>query len=186
MERLASVEMAEGIEKPKMGPVTTGLGEVFHYVVSSERGDDLTRLRTLQDWVIRPTLRTVPGTAEINSWGGKQKQYEVRIAPDRLLKHDISFDQVTAALRANNLNVGGGNIDRQGEMLLVQGIGRTVSVDQIQNIIITARHGVPIHIRDVAEVAIGNVIRRGAVTADGKGEVVLGLGFMIMGEKAMK
>lgn len=184
MERLGSVEIPEGIERPKMGPVTTGLGEVFHYVVTNNGKKDLTELRTLHDWVVRPTMRTVPGTAEINSWGGNVKQYQVRIVPDRLIKHDVSFDQVAQALKSNNLSVGGGNIDQSGDMYLVQGVGRTVNIDQIKDIVVTAKAGVPIRIRDLADVEIGHEIRRGSVTADGKGEVVLGLGFMLMGENS--
>src|SRR5207244_8908918 len=90
-----------------------------------------------QDWVIRPALRTVPGTAEINSWGGLQKQYQVRIDPERLLKYDLTFPQVVQALHDNNLNVGGGNLQHAGEMLLIQGIGRTENLEQIRNIVVT-------------------------------------------------
>jgi cobalt-zinc-cadmium resistance protein CzcA len=182
-ERLTGVELPVGIERPKMGPVATGLGEVFHYVVSG-RGDDLTELRTVHDWVIKPKMRTVKGTAEINSWGGYEKQYQVRIDPDRLIKHGLTFDDVVAAVQKNNRNVGGGNIRQNSQMLLVHGLGRTVHVEQIRGIVIAAKDGVPIRVGDVAEVQIGHEIRRGAVTADGKGEVVLGLGFMLMGENS--
>src|SRR5436309_2785232 len=122
-ERLGSVELPQGMPRPTLGPVATGMGEVFHYLVTSDRGD-LAELRTVQDWVIRPGLRTVPGTAEINGWGGQQKQYQVVIDPDRLLKFDVTFDQVVQALHDNNLNVGGGALDRSGEQLLVHGSGR--------------------------------------------------------------
>jgi cobalt-zinc-cadmium resistance protein CzcA len=193
-ERLAIVELPEGIARPKMGPVSTGLGEVFHYIIKSkgynlsqlpeeERVQKLTELRTLQDWVIKPNLR-VPGTAEINSWGGFEKQYQVRIDPDRLIKHGLTFDQVVEALQKNNRNVGGGTSRRGTEMLLVHGIGRTENVEQIRGIVVAAKEGVPIRVEDVAEVQIGHEIRHGAVTADGQGEVVLGLGFMLMGENS--
>ena len=184
MERLASVELPAGIERPRMGPVTTGLGEVFHYLVTSKGDKDLTELRDLHDWTVRPLMRTVPGTAEINSWGGNQLQYQVRIYPDRLIKHDITFDQMKQAIENNNLNVGGGNIDRAGGMLLVQGLGLTVNVEQIKDIVVASKEGTPIRVGDLAEVAIGHVIHRGAVTADGQGEIVLGLGFMLMGENS--
>jgi heavy metal efflux system protein len=194
-ERLATVQLPVGIERPRLGPVSTGLGEVFHYVVTSkgydfstlpedERLKKLTELRTLHDWVIKPQLRTVPGVAEVNSWGGYEKQYQVRIDPDRLIEHGLTFDQVVEALQKNNRNVGGGYVRRGTEAPLVHGIGRTVNVKQIEGIVIAARDGVPIHVRDVAEVQIGHEVRRGAVTADGKGEVVLGLGFMLMGENS--
>ncbi|MEX2112810.1 MAG: CusA/CzcA family heavy metal efflux RND transporter [Pirellulales bacterium] len=182
-ERLATVELPPGLQRPRMGPVATGLGEVLHYVVAGA-GSDPTDLRTLHDWVIKPPLRTVPGTAEINSWGGYEKQYQVRIDPDRLIKHGLTFGEVVEAVKKNNLNVGGGNISQKGGMLLVQGWGRTTTLDEIRQIVVSATDGVPIHVSDVAEGVIGHEIRRGAVTADGQGEVVLGLGFMLMGENS--
>ena len=182
-ERLGSVQLPSGIERPKMGPVSTGLGEVFHYVVTG-KGDDATDLRTIHDWIIRPKMRTVRGTAEVNSWGGYEKQYQVRIDPPRLIKYGLTFEEVVEAVERNNRNVGGGNIRQNSQMLLVHGLGRTVNVEQIQNIVVTAKDGVPIRVRDVADVEIGHEMRRGAVTADGKGEVVLGLGFMLMGENS--
>ena len=194
-ERLTTVELPQGIERPRMGPVSTGLGEVFHYVVRLDGVDisglprerqieKLTELRTIHNWVIKPQLRTVSGTAEVNSWGGFEKQYQVRIDPDQLFKHGITFEDVVAAVKANNRNVGGGNITRNTEMLLVHGIARTVNVEQIENIVIKAVDGSPIRVGDVADVEIGHEIRRGAVTADGQGEVVYGLGFMLMGENS--
>lgn len=182
-ERLATVEMPQSISRPKMGPVATGLGEVFHYIVTGQ-GTDETDLRTIHDWVIKPPMRTVRGTAEINSWGGYDKQYQIRVDPERIIKHGLTFSDVMEAVQRNNFNVGGGNIRQQGGMLLVQGLGRTVGVDQLRQIVIAAEDGVPVRIADVADVVIGHEIRRGAVTADGKGEVVLGLGFMLMGENS--
>ena len=182
-ERLASVELPGGISLPEMGPVSTGLGEVFHYIVTG-KGNDVTDLRTIHDWVVKPPMRTVPGAAEINSWGGYEKQYQIRIDPDRLVKHELTFTEVVEAVGKNNLNVGGGNIRQDGGTLLVQGLGRTADLEQISDIVITSKDGVPVRIREVAEVTIGHEIRRGAVTADGKGEVVLGLGFMLMGENS--
>lgn len=180
-ERLGGVQLPVGIERPKMGPVSTGLGEVFHYVVTG-KGNDVTELRTVHDWIIKPQMRTVPGTAEVNTWGGFEKQYQARIDPDRLVKHGLTFDQVVDALQKNNRNVGGGTVRRGGTMLLVHGMGRTATAEQIKNIVVTAHDGVPVRVRDVADVEVGHEVRRGAVTADGKGEVVLGLGFMTMGE----
>lgn len=194
-ERISAVELPEGIGRPEMGPVSTGLGEVFHYVLTKPgvdftrlpndvRIEELTRLRTLHDWVVKPQLRSVPGVAEVNSWGGYERQFQVRLDPQRLIRHELTFDEVATALRSNNRNVGGGNIGDMGRMLLVHGQGRTANIEQIENIVITARDGVPIRIRDVAEVMIGHEIRQGAVTADGNGEAVLGLGFMLMGENS--
>lgn len=194
-ERLGTVELPAGIERPTMGPVATGLGEVFHYIVTSkgydfgtlpeaERIKKLTELRALHDWTIKPNLRTVKGTAEVNSWGGYEKQYQVRIDPQRLIKHGLTFDEVVEAVEKNNRNVGGGNIRQGTQMLLVHGIGRTTTVEQIKRIVVTAKDGIPIRIEDVADVGIGHEIRRGAVTANGKGEAVLGLGFMLMGQNS--
>jgi len=184
-ERLTEVELPEGIARPTMGPVATGLGEVYHYLLSSENPEyDLTELRTLQDWVIRPRLRRVPGVAEINPWGGLAKQFEVRADPFQLAKYGLTLDELSLALRENNQNVGGGYIARAGESSLLQGVGRTTSVDEIASVVVKAVDGVPIRVRDVAEVAIGHVIRRGATTANGEGEVVLGLAFMRMGENS--
>ena len=192
-ERIATVELPFGIERPRMGPVASGLGEVFHYIVTydgydfstldpKERIAKLTELRTLHDWTIKPQLRTVAGTAEVNSWGGYEKQYQVRVSPDRLIRHGLTFDEVITALGENNRNVGGGNILRSSELLLVHGQGRTVNREQIGAIVVKAVDGVPVRIRDVGEVVIGYEIRRGAVTADGRGEAVMGLGFCLMGE----
>src|SRR5581483_8223345 len=113
-QRLATLELPEGVPRPELGPVATGLGEVLHYHVkaSGRQHPDLTLLRTTQDWIVRPALRTVPGSAEINSWGGLEKQYQVRIDPRRLFKYNLSLQQVMDAIRANNLNVGGGYVDR--------------------------------------------------------------------------
>lgn len=187
-ERITNVEMPPGIDRPQMGPVSTGLGEVFHYLLTSDgkQDQDLMQLRTAQDWIVKPSLRSVPGTAEVNSWGGLKKQYQVCIDPQRLFKHDLTFHQVVEAVRANNLNVGGGNITRSGDMLLVHGIGRTTNVPQIEEIVIAAKQGVPIYVKDVADIVIGHETRRGVITANGKGEAVLGLGFMLMGENSFR
>ncbi len=194
-ERLGTVELPSDIQRPSMGPVSTGLGEIFHYIVrpkgvdtsaisQAERHRTLTELRTVQDWLIKPQLRTVRGTAEVNSWGGCKKQFQVRIDPNQLIRHAVTFDETIEALGANNRNVGGGNIRQNSQVLLVHGMGRTVDITEIENIVIKAKDGMPLRVRDVADVQIGHEIRRGAVTADGQGEVVLGLGFMLMGENS--
>ncbi len=184
-ERLQGVELSEGIAAPEMGPISTGLGEVFHYILRSDNPDrTLTELRELHDWVVKPELRKVSGTAEINSWGGFEKQFQVIPMPELLLKYRFTFDDLFEALEANNQNVGGGQIITSGESYLVQGIGLATSIEDIENIVIRSYDGTPIHIRDVATVQLGHEIRSGAVTADGKGEAVLGLGFMLMGENS--
>ncbi|HLJ96789.1 MAG TPA: CusA/CzcA family heavy metal efflux RND transporter [Gemmataceae bacterium] len=180
-ERLANLEIPEGRPRPKMGPIATGLGEVFHYMLRSP-SRDLTDLRAIQDWVVRPALRTVPGTAEINSWGGYEKEYQVRIDPRGLIKHGVTFEQVVQAVRDNNLSAGGGYLNRSGQRLVISGIARTHDVAHIRDIVVTAKGGVPIKVGDVAEVEIGHGLPPGGVTADAGGCVVLGLGFMLMGE----
>jgi len=182
-ERLGTVAVPPGVERPEMGPVSTGLGEVFHYLLVP-RGMSLTDAKTLQEWTLKPALRSVPGVAEVNAWGGLNKQYQIRVDPALLRKYDLSFDQVVEAVPRNNFNVGGGSIDRSGDAVLVYGVGRTVDIEQIQRIVIASSNGVPIRIRDVGEVVIGHEIRKGAVTYGGEGEVVLGLGFMLMGENS--
>ena len=194
-ERLGSVVLPPGIERPSLGPVATGLGEVYHYIVTlkgwnfdgaseAERTEKLTYLRTIHDWSIKPKLRTVPGVAEVNSWGGFEKQYQVRIDPERLIKHKLTFAEVVEALEKNNKNTGGGGIQQNNQFLLVHGLGRTVNEDQIRNIVVTAKDGSPIRVKDVATVGVGQEIRRGSVTAMGRGEAVLGLCFMTMGQNS--
>jgi len=185
VERLTSVDMPEGIEAPELGPIATGLGEVFHYTVRShDPTRNLADIRTLHDWIIKPELRKVSGVAEVNSWGGFELQYQVVVDPEVLPKYGLVLADIFEALRSNNSNVGGGQIVSAGQSLLVQGTGRVNNVEEIGNIVLKAEDGFPLFIRDVAEVVIGHEIRRGAVTSDGKGEVVLGLGFMLMGENS--
>jgi cobalt-zinc-cadmium resistance protein CzcA len=184
-ERLQTIELPAGIQRPQLGPISTGLGEVFHYVVRSDNTNrTLTELREIQDWIVKPQLRKVRGVAEVNTWGGLEKQYHVITEPHRLVKYGLTLEQLFEALEANNQNVGGGQVVRSGESLLVHGLGLTTNVQEIANIVITAHDGVPVRVRDVAEVRVDHEIRRGAVTGAGKGEIVLGLGFMLMGENS--
>ncbi|MDQ8180376.1 CusA/CzcA family heavy metal efflux RND transporter [Pelagicoccus sp. SDUM812005] len=187
-ERINSVELPDGIERPQLGPIATGLGEVFHYVVRSDNPErTLEELRTLHDWVVKPELRKVSGVAEVNSWGGEVRQYHVVVSPAALLKFNLTLDDVYEALETNNSNVGGGVITSSGVSQLVHGIGRVTNIEQIENIVIDSFDGNPIRVRDIAEeVKIDREIRRGAVTADGRGEAVLGLAFMLMGENSQE
>lgn len=182
-ERLGEARLPPGIDRPTMGPVATGLGEVYHYLLTSD-SIDLTELRSLHDWVIRPRLRRVPGVAEVNAWGGYEKQFEVQVDPARLAQYRLTLDDVVRALEEGNENVGGGQVERAGQSSLVQGVGITRTAEEVAGIVITAYRGVPIRVRDVAEVGIGHAIRRGGVTAEGQGEAVLGLAFMRMGENS--
>jgi cobalt-zinc-cadmium resistance protein CzcA len=180
MERLQAIELSPGITRPEMGPVATGLGEVYHYLVTGS-GKTLEELTTYHDWIVKTRLRSVPGVAEVNTWGGELRQYHVRVDPMRLVKFGLTMDEIVSALQGNNLSVGGGYTVSGGEMHAVRGLALTTTVAEIGNIVIGAHNGSAVRIRDIGAVEIGHEIRRGAVTAHGEGEVVLGLGFMLMG-----
>jgi len=180
-ERLGEADLPGGVERPSLGPVATGLGEVYHYkVVGEERS--LEELTTLHDWEIRPRLLSVPGVAEVNTWGGERREYQVVLDPDALVAYDLTIDRVEDALRRNNLTVGGGIVSSAGEAHLVQGEALTLTPEEIGAIVVAAHEGTPVRIRDLGQARVGHAIRRGAVTADGQGETVLGLAFMLMGE----
>jgi len=182
-ERVGGVALPAGVERPRLGPVATGLGEVFHYLVRGD-GRSLAELRAAQDWILAPQLRAAPGVAEVNTWGGDERRIEVLVAPADLVRAGLTLEDLAGALAADNRNVGGGNVDRAGETTLVQGVGRFADLDDVRDVVVASRGGVPLRVRDVAEVREGRAIRRGAVTAQGEGEVVLGLGFMLMGENS--
>ncbi len=177
-ERLVSVSLPDGVKSPELGPISTGLGEIFHYVVIGKT-DDSTEPRTVQDWIIKPQLQSVPGVAEINSWGGYLKQYHIVIDPNRLARYQLNLSTVVEVVRTNVGNVPGGQMVRAGSQTIVAGIGTMNRREQIENLVIETRENVPIHIHDVADVVIGHEIRRGAASFQGQGEAVLGLGFMI-------
>lgn len=182
-ERLASIERLPGVGRPALGPLATGLGEVFQYILHSERLSPL-ELRTLHHWVVRPQMVQVPGVAEINTWGGYEKQYHVVVDPERLIAHDLTLDDVARVLETGNRNAGGGVLSQAGESLFVQGQGLVKDVEDIASMVVATVDGTPIHVEDVADVRVDHEIRRGAVTYQGRGEAVLGLGFMLMGENS--
>ena len=175
LERLqqAKSDIPPGLADPQLGPITTGLGQVYQYVVRG--GQSTTELRTLQDWVVKYGLRTVPGVTEVLSFGGDVKQYQIRVDPRALLQYGVTLDDIRGAVGANNRNVGGGYINRGPEEYLIRGIGLAETVNDIGNIIVASRGVTPVYVRNVAEVAIGPEVRRGAVTMNGKGEVVTGI-----------
>ncbi len=180
-ERLLTAELPDGVGVPQLGPVSTGLGEVFHYLVLGKTVDQ-TESRTAQDWILKPQLQAVPGVAEVNSWGGFKKQYMILFSPTKMIQYDILVDDAVMTIRDDLGNVPGGQIVRGGEMTLIRGIGVVESIEEIKNIVVDSREGIPILVQDIAEVVIGHETRRGATTYNGQGEVVLGLGFMITGE----
>ncbi|MCM2271932.1 MAG: CusA/CzcA family heavy metal efflux RND transporter [candidate division Zixibacteria bacterium] len=182
-ERLVSVELPDGVESPRLGPVSTGLGEVLQYVVISS-ADDPTDARTVQDWIIKPQLQSVPGVAEINSWGGFEKQYQILFDPNRVVQYGLRLEEIVEAVSRGVRNVSGGEMVRGGEQTVVQGVGQVSTREEIEALVLESRDGVPIRVQDIADVVVGHEIRRGAATHQGNGEVVLGLGFMLTGENS--
>jgi heavy metal efflux system protein len=191
MERLQEVgdRIPEGYGTPEMGPNTSGLGQVFWYTV--ERADesltDITDmdLRTLQDWSVRLILRTAPGVDDVMSWGGQERQYQVIIDPLRLIKYELGFKEIMQAIESNNRQVGGQYVDLGQEQYLVRGLGLVEDENDIGKIVIKVNDGVPVYLRDVAEIKQAPSLRFGAVTRDGK-EVVLGMTLSRIGENAKK
>jgi heavy metal efflux system protein len=184
LERVQSAreDIPDGFGEPKLGPITTGLGQVYQYTVEGE-GLSKMELRTIQDWIVRFNVRTVPGVTEVLSFGGEVRQYQVRVNPALLLQYGVTLGQVMESVRANNRNVGGSYIVRNAEEYLVRGIGLTEDLDAIRNIIVETRgDGTPIFVSNIAEVELGPEIRRGAVTKDGEGEVVSGIVLKLIGE----
>jgi len=191
-ERIQEVKgkLPPGIE-PVMGPIATGLGEIFMWTVEAQPGAlkaDGTAytamdLRTIQDWIIKPQLRNIPGVTEVNSIGGYDKQFHVTPDPGKLIAHGLTFGDLLRALAENNSNVGAGYIERSGEQYLIRAPGQVSSASDIEQIILSNHDGVPIHINDVAEIVLGKELRSGAATQDGK-EVVLGTVFMLVGENS--
>ncbi len=176
---------------PTMGPIATGLGEVFLWTVEAEQGATDTDgepytesdLRTIQDWIVRPQIRSLPGVADVNSIGGYVKQYHVTPDPQKLIGFELGFGDVLEALATNNANVGAGYIEHSGEQYLVRVPGQVADIAEIGRIVVGSREGTPIHLEDVATVALGRELRTGAATRNGK-EVVVGTVFMLIGENS--
>lgn len=192
MERLADVRgrMPEGVS-PVLGPVSTGLGEVYQYTLQkADDGDreltkeELTRRRIAQDWVVRPLLRSIQGVAEINSQGGFVKQYHVRVNPDRLRHYGLSLNQVFDSVAANNANAGGGVLNQQAEQFLIRSIGLVRSIDDFRNIVVKNEGATPVYLRDVAQIEEGAAVRVGGLVKDGQTEAVGGVVMMLAGGNA--
>ena len=191
-ERLQSAreQLPPGVA-PEMGPIATGLGEIFMYTLEADPGAEKPDgsaytpedLRTLQDWVIRPQLRNTPGVTEVNSIGGYERQYHVTPVPARLSAYGLTLDDVVRALKANNDNRGAGYVERYGEQYLVRTPGQASGIDDLKAIIVSNRNGIPIRVADVADIDLGEELRTGAATENGK-EVVLGTVFMLAGENS--
>lgn len=172
----AKGQIPPGLGEPQLGPITTGLGQIYQYIVrDSSRKRDNMELRTLQDWVVRYNLRTVPGVADVISFGGEVKQYQVQVDPRALRQYGVTLDNVRDALGANNRNVGGGFIARGPEEYLIRGLGLAENLSDIERIIVADRAGSPVYVRNVATVTFGPEVRRGAASMNGDGEVVAGI-----------
>jgi cobalt-zinc-cadmium resistance protein CzcA len=183
LERLRGVEgdLPEQAQTPQLGPVSTGLGEIFQFVVRSSQHTPM-QLRTLLDWEIVPKLRSVPGIIDVNTQGGDLKEFHVVVQPDRMRARKLSLRDVTEALRAANLNVGGGYLDRGAESFTLRGDGLLRDADDIGNVVVRTSHdGTPLLVKHVAEVVVAPALKHGVITADGEGEAVFGMALMILG-----
>ena len=194
LERImaAKERLPDGLE-PVMAPVTTGLGEVYHYYVEGPHATatdpmivetELTDQRTMQDWVLRPLLKSVPGVIDVNGMGGFVKQYQILVDPAKLRKFDLTLHDIYSAVAKNNANAGGNVLDRHAERAIVRGLGLIRSVTDIESIIVKESGGTPVFVLDVAEVHIGHAVRHGAVVLNGDREVVIGTVLMIRGGNA--
>lgn len=192
MERLMEVmdRMPQGVT-PVLGPVSTGLGEVYQYTLDKRNDgtkelarEDLTERRAIQDWIVRPLLRGIPGVAEINSQGGYVKQYQALVNPDRMSHYGLKLQDVYTALARNNANSGGGVLPHYAEQYLIRGVGLIKNLDDIRNIVLKEQSGVPVYMRDVAEVQLGHEVRVGAVVKNGDTESVGGVVMMMRGGNA--
>ncbi len=184
-ERLVEVQQLPAGIDPALGPIATGLGEIFMYTVAGAEGSGYTPrdLRTVQDWIVRPQLRQTPGVVEVNTIGGFSKQFHVLPDPAKLVAHDLTLQDVVAALVRNNSNTGAGYIERFGAQYLVRSPGQVADLEDIRSITVAKRNGVPVALADVASVEYGSELRTGAATMDGE-EVVLGTVFMLIGENS--
>lgn len=175
-----------GLGKISLAPISTGLGEIYHYTVHAKEGYEdkysLSDLRTIQDWIVRKQLSGTEGVAEVSGWGGYVKQYEVAIDPDKLNSSNITIPEVYAALESNNENTGGSYIEQHSNQYFIRGLGIVNSLEDIEKIPIKTVNGTPILVRDVAKVQYGTALRYGAVTRNGEGEVVVGITLMLKGE----
>lgn len=186
-------QVVEQLEKelPKnteteMGPIATGLGEIYHYTIRAKEGYEhkysLTQLRTIQDWIVRKQLSGTPGVAEVSGWGGYVKQYEVAINTDQLNASGVSVNEMFEALQRNNANTGGSYIEQNSNQYYIRGIGVVKNLEDVANITVKTVDGIPIKVGDVAKVQLGHATRFGAVTRNGEGEVVAGIAIMLKGE----
>ncbi|HLZ18517.1 MAG TPA: efflux RND transporter permease subunit, partial [Smithellaceae bacterium] len=191
-ERLAEAreKVPKGVEV-SLGPIATAMGEIYQYTLEGKMPADpsqkmayLTSLRTLQEWVITPQLKSVAGVNEINSFGGYFKQYQVIVAPEKLVKYAVTVDDIYQAIENNNQNVGGNILERNTDQYIVRGVGLIKTIGDIEHIVLKSEHGTPTYIKDVAQVKIGEAVRMGAAMKNGKDEAVGGIVMMLRGENS--
>lgn len=185
-ERLAGLgdDFPEGARGPSMGPIATGLSEIYQYQLVGDERWNLMELRTLQDWFMKRRLLDIPGVTEVNSIGGLEKQYEVVLDPARLRSFGLDFHKVFSILEGDNRNVGGGFIESRGDQLLVRGLSLSHGIDDLRSLVVLSKDGRSVKLSDVAEVRLGGALRQGAVTRDGRGEAVIGIVMMLAGENS--
>ncbi|HQB48253.1 MAG TPA: efflux RND transporter permease subunit, partial [Bacteroidales bacterium] len=188
--KTASADIPEGFGTPEMGPITTGLGEIYQYVLDVKPGfeDRYTAmdLRTIQDWIVRRQLSGIDGVVEVNSWGGYLKEYEVAVNPARLQAIDVTLMNVFDALEKNNSISGGAYIEKKSESYFIRGDGQVKSIEDIENILVKNKGGIPVLVKDVAKVHFGYANRFGSITANGEGEKVLGQIMMLKDANSKK
>lgn len=186
----AEGQIPDGLGKPEMGPITTGLGEIYQYTLHTKKGFEnkysSQDLRTIQDWIVRRQLAGVSGITEVSAWGGEMKQYEVSLDPNRLNAMNISIAEVFEALHNGNENSGGAYIEKGSNVSFIRGIGMVKSKEDIENIFIKTKNNIPVLIRNVGTVNFGSAPRYGAITRNGEGEVVAGITLMLKGENSSK
>ena len=179
----AQEKIPEGFGKPFMGPVSTGLGEIYQYVIDVDEAHrdqfSLTDVRSLQDWLVKRQLSGIPGVVEVNTWGGYLKTYEVALNPELLRAMDVSIFEVFKALENNNSIAGGGYIEKTNESYFIRGEGLLTSLNDIEEIVVTKKGGIPVFVKDIATVEFGHANRFGAITGNGEGEKVLGQVMML-------
>lgn len=173
-------DLPDGVSAPQLGPISTALGEIYQYVVRGN-GYTLTELRTMQDWLIAPQLKTVKGVTEITAFGGHVKQYEVLVMPGKMRAYNMGLNEIIASINNNNSVSGGNYLEHNREQYIIRGFGQIRSKEDIENIVVTSNDNKPVYIRDVAKVTLGKQLRQGAVTQDGKGEIVTGIVMMLKG-----
>jgi cobalt-zinc-cadmium resistance protein CzcA len=181
----AEENIPEGLGKPELAPVSTGLGEIYQYIVRPENRNDTSysdmELRTIQDWIVKKQLLGTEGVAEVNSFGGYEQQYHVLINPDALKSYDLTLREIYDAVLKNNSNVGGGYIVKNSDQYSVRGIGLIEKIEDLHRIVVKSNHGIPVYLEQIADIEYGKGLRVGGVTQDGYGEVVSGIVMMLKG-----